>query len=176
MPTDVHTVPTAAPTTCPVTLWRKLTLKANALFIAGDVGAALEGYECAQTLVLTHFSAWTAPDDAVAAAVVSHLNLSEALACLGSTRQAADVLCSVHRTLLATMDDAGLAPALRTAAHRHLSDTFAALTRFQSHYGPCDEVAEWLRAGCPCAHCAAPALDTSAIAAHALLPSPSRVQ
>lgn len=162
--------------TCPITLWKQLTTKANANFDAGSLNAALEGYECARSLVLTHFDAWADPDDAVAAVVVSFLNLSEALARLGLIGPATQSLCTVHGSLLKTADDATIAMPLREAAQRHLRETFAALARFQERYGPQPQVARWLHAGCGCAACNADKPTLPSFPLHAVLPAPTLAQ
>lgn len=164
------------PTTCPIALWKQLTTKANALFDEGSLHAALEGYECARSIVLAHFDSWAEPDDAVAAVVVSFLNLSEAQARLGLAGLATQALCTVHGSLLKTAADAALATPLREAAQRHLRETFAALARFQERYGPSPQVARWLHAGCGCAACNNSDLVLPPVAAHALLPAPTLAQ
>ena len=163
-------------TTCPITLWKQLTTRANAMFDEGCLNAALEGYECARVLVLNHFHAWAEPDDAVAAVVVSFLNLSEAQARLGLIGLATQSLCTVHGSLLKTAADESLATPLREAAQRHLRETFAALARFQERYGPQPQVARWLHAGCGCAACHAHKLTLPSFPAHAVLPAPTRAQ
>lgn len=163
-------------TTCPIALWKRLTTKANAMFDEGSLNAALEGYECARSLVLNHFDAWAEPDDAVAAVVVSFLNLSEAQARLGLIGLATQALCTVHGSLLKTAADENLATPLREAAQRHLRETFAALARFQERYGPQPQVARWLHAGCGCAACNADKPTLPSFPAHAVLPAPTLAQ
>lgn len=155
--------------------WKRLTSEGNALFDAGSLHAALESYESARRLVLTTFSEWADTDDAVAAVVVSFLNLSEAQARLGLVSLATQALCTVHGSLLETLSDESLAPALREAAQRHLRETFAALARFQDRYGPSPQVARWLHAGCGCAACA-PGEPATPLALHAVLPMPALPQ
>ncbi len=163
-------------TTCPIALWKQLTTKANAMFDEGSLNAALEGYECARSLVLNHFDAWAEPDDAVAAVVVSFLNLSEAQARLGLIGLATQALCTVHGSLLKTAADATIAIPLREAAQRHLRETFAALARFQERYGPEPQVARWLHAGCGCTACNADRLTLPSFPVHAVLPAPALAQ
>lgn len=166
-------IATNKPVTCPMALWKQLTAKANTLFEQGALNAALEGYECARSLALSHFDAWEEPDDAVAAVVVSFLNLSEAQARLGLMSLATQALCTVHGSLLKTTADDSLPPALREAAQRYLGETHAALVRFQHRYGPSPQVARWLgRDFCACVD----APGELSLPAHAVLPAPTLTQ
>lgn len=172
----MNSIDTTRSTTCPIALWKQLTTKANAMFDEGSLHAALEGYECARSIVLTHFDAWTVPDDAVAAVVVSFLNLSETQARLGLIGLATQALCTVHGSLLKTAADESLAASLREAAQHHLRETFAALARFQDRYGPSPQVARWLHAGCGCAACSTGGLTLPPVPAHAVMPAPTLAQ
>lgn len=133
--------------------WKQLTLHGNRCFERGELAAACNAYEQARALALARFGDWTQADDAVAAIVVSYLNLSEAQARLGELAEAGQSLCAVHASLLQARDDADLPESLRAAAGGHLRKTVAAMLRFQATHGERPEVARALHAACqvPCA-------------------------
>lgn len=127
--------------------WRRLTLHGHARFDDGDWDAAIHQYEQARVLALARFGHWRRADDAVAAVVVSSLNLSEGLARGGRWREASAMLCGVHGGMLRAASDADLPVSVRHAAMRHLHETYAALLRFQSVHVECPEVERWVQAG-----------------------------
>jgi len=134
-------------------LWQQLTTEGNQLFDAGDMDMALQLYERARGVALANFSHWIDWDDAVAAVVVSFLNLSEAQARLGQVRRGAHTLCAVHISLLQTARDIELEAGLRTAASQYLGQTHAAMWRFRTRYGDQPQLTRWLDAGIGCSCC-----------------------
>jgi len=129
-------------------LWQQLTLQGNELFDRGEHQRAQDVYEQARSLVLHSFDQWDCSEDAVAAVVVSHLNLSEAQARCGELDTACHTLCSIYASLLRARDDGQLHPLLREAAARHVRETFAALQRFRSRYGERPELHDLLCPDC----------------------------
>lgn len=115
--------------------WQQLTLRGNALFERGEHPRALLLYEQARCLALKRFARWPCSDDAIAALVVSYLNLSEAQARCGELDAACLSLCTVHTGLLRARDNEDLQEGLREAAALHLRESFAALVRFREVYG-----------------------------------------
>jgi hypothetical protein len=81
-------------------------------------------------MLLQHFDDWDTPDNAVAALVISYLNLADTQQRLGRCNEAADTLCMVHDRLMLNAGHPTTAPALREAACRHQRETFAALSQF----------------------------------------------
>lgn len=126
--------------------WTQLTLQGNALFERGEHLRAILAYEQARSLALACFNDWPDGEDAVAAVVVSTLNLAEAQARAGALDEAAELLASVHASLLRASRNAGLHVSLRDAATRHLRETQAALLRFEAQHGA---HAELRRCLCP---------------------------
>lgn len=143
----------------PAPRWKQLTLAGNARFEQQDLPGALSSYAQARAWALQHFDRWPDPDDAVAAVVVSHLNLSEAQARLGLVDEAAQTLERAHAGLLHIAGDAQLDAALRRAGVRHLRETYAALLRFQGLHGERPELMRWLHRGCVCAAHGAPGAE-----------------
>ncbi|PZP27159.1 MAG: hypothetical protein DI603_22530 [Roseateles depolymerans] len=135
-------------------LWTQLTMEGNALFEAGEFKPALDVYERARGVALTNVTGWSDWDDALAAIVVSHLNLSEAQARLGFVSQAAHTLCTMHGSLSRTAGDDTQQAQLRDAAGRYLGETRSAMLRFQVHYGVQPHIEHLLALGCGCVHCA----------------------
>ncbi|MBB4841739.1 hypothetical protein HNP55_000234 [Paucibacter oligotrophus] len=129
---------------CPETSWKQLTLSGNELFERGLHRQAMQTYEDARTVALQHFQAWSTPADAVAAVVVSYLNLSEAQARSGCLAQASVSLCTLHMSLLHARANTELSCCLRNAAQSHLRESHAALLRFQDLHGDCPQVRHWL--------------------------------
>ncbi|MCM8564046.1 hypothetical protein [Thauera linaloolentis] len=79
-------------------------------------------------------------DDRVAAFVVTHLNLADALVDDGRSGEAAACLCAAHRTLMSLMCDETASASLRMAAGRHSRETHAALILHRSEYGDRPEI------------------------------------
>lgn len=75
-------------------------------------------------------------DDCIAALVVSHLNLADLQAEAGALDASAQLLCSVHATLLGLMADGSQGTALQRAAWRHSRESHAALLRHVQAHGP----------------------------------------
>lgn len=115
--------------------WKQLTSEGNTHFHAHAFTRALTCYEHARSMLLQHFEAWATADDAVAALVVSYLNLADTQQRLGRSQEAADTLCMVHDRLILSMHHPAAEPALREAARRHQRETFAALTQFAKAQG-----------------------------------------
>ncbi|HSI29110.1 MAG: tetratricopeptide repeat protein [Methylophilus sp.] len=117
--------------------WKALTCQGNTHFHNQVYMQALACYEQARSLLLQHFEDWDTPDNAVAALVVSYLNLADTQQRLGRSDEAADTLCMAHERLVMCSRHPAAEPALREAACRHQRETFAALTRFaneQDHH------------------------------------------
>lgn len=74
-------------------------------------------------------------DDCIAALVVSHLNLADLQAEAGAVEECAQLLCSVHATLLGLMADGSQGAALQQAAWRHSRESHAALLRHVQAHG-----------------------------------------
>lgn len=134
--------------------WKRLTLQGNQRFDEGEIDQSVDLYRQALALAMTGFSQWRRADDAVAAVVVSYLNLAEGQARRGDVQQAGATLCALHGGLQRARTRPDIAPELRESALRHLKSSFAAMLRFQSNYGPQPDVAGWL-SHCACAACAA---------------------
>ncbi|MEC5398027.1 hypothetical protein [Uliginosibacterium sp. H1] len=115
--------------------WKQMTRKGNALFGDEAFEQALQCYEEARNIVLLHFDDWPQADDAVAALVVSYLNLADTQACLGRLDGAATTLCAIHNSLAEAAADPDLPAPLRTAAIRHLREAYAALVQFRQQHG-----------------------------------------
>lgn len=115
--------------------WKALTHEGNVHFHQEDYMKALDSYEHARRLILEHFEYWDTPDNALAALVVSYLNLADCQQRLGRNDEAADTLCMAHDRLVMTSCQTTAAPALREAACRHQRETFAALTQFMHARG-----------------------------------------
>jgi hypothetical protein len=116
-------------------IWKALTREGNTHFHAHAYVQALACYEQARSMLLQHFEDWDTPDNAVAALVVSYLNLADTQLRLGRSDEAADMLCMVHDRLVMSSRHPAAAPALREAACRHQRETFAALTQFAHAQG-----------------------------------------
>lgn len=132
----------------PVAAWRQATLAGNMHFDLGEIGPARDCYERARRIAMHRFTRWPCADDAVAALVVSYLNLAEAVLRDGDLAEARYMTCALHQSLAEAADSAALTPALRTAAERHQRETLAALLRLQDKLGHCPRVAQLIgRAG-----------------------------
>ena len=116
-------------------LWKALTREGNVHFHENAYVQALACYEHARSMLLQHFEDWDTPDNAVAALVVSYLNLADTQQRLGRSDEAADTLCMVHDRLVMSSCHPSAEPALREAACRHQRETFAALTQFAHMQG-----------------------------------------
>ncbi len=110
--------------------WKDLTHQGNTHFHQQAYLQALACYEHARSFVLQHFEDWDTADTAVAALVVSYLNLADTQQSLGRCEEAADTLCMAHDRLVMSSRHQSVEPALREAACRHQRETFAALTQF----------------------------------------------
>jgi len=130
--------------------WKQLTLQGNGALDQGDLARAITAYERARATVLDCFTEWDCADDGLAAVVVSYLDLSEAWVRLGNLAEAANLLCTVHGSLIQAAESPELQAPLRRAALRRLCETSAALMRFQRRWGRRPEVARWLCEGCAC--------------------------
>jgi hypothetical protein len=152
----------------PAPRWKLFTHTGNTRFARGDMAGALSSYAQARELALARFGQWADADDAVAAIVVSYLNLSEAQAGLALLDEAAATLNCAHAGLLQMAGDTQLGTAVQRAARRHLGETYAALLRFQGLHGERPELMQWLHRGCACAAHAERATDSAASAATTL--------
>jgi hypothetical protein len=128
--------------------WKQLTLQGNELFERGEHRRAALAYEEARSLALASFDDWPDSDDAVAAVVVSYLNLAEAQARVGALDEACELLCSVHGSLVRAARNSALHPLLRDAAARHLRETMSALARFRSLHGERPSLHRWFCPDC----------------------------
>lgn len=125
-------------------IWEELAKQSIDLFRRGELVRALAVCEAARVFVLTHFNRWPSPDEALAAALVSHFNLADTQARSGWLPEASATLCHAHGSLLAVINDAQAHPALRQAAARHMRRTLFALTQFQWVHGEHPEIARLL--------------------------------
>lgn len=125
--------------------WQRLTTQGNALFRLGDWDHALPLYEHARSLALCRFGHWPHVARAVAAVVVSYLNLSEALARAGRIDEASAVLFEIHGAVLRAVTDPHLKPAIRQAAQRNLRECHGAVLRFQELHGARPELTSLIR-------------------------------
>lgn len=110
--------------------WKALTHEGNTHFHQQAYVQAIACYEHARSFLLQNFEQWDTPDNAVAALVVSYLNLADTQQSLGRSEEAADTLCMAHDRLVMSSRHQTTEPALREAACRHQRETFAALAQF----------------------------------------------
>ncbi|MFF7707026.1 tol-pal system YbgF family protein [Pseudomonas sp. NPDC007930] len=115
--------------------WKHLIGRANGHFERGELAEAREQYLQALAWAQTLFERWPEPDEAVAACVISHLNLADLHIRLGQPEESAEYLCAIHQRLLLAVHDLRLAPALRQAALRHGSHTRTELLGFIREQG-----------------------------------------
>lgn len=115
--------------------WKRTIEQANRCFNLGELVDARELYLQALALAQVLFERWPNPDEAVAACVISHHNLADLHLSLGQPEESAEYLCSIHQRLLQVMQEQRLPPALRQAALRHSSKTYAELLSFISEHG-----------------------------------------
>lgn len=124
--------------------WRSLTQSAHERIRQGELPGAIHDYARALDFARQHPDAWLDPCDALAARVLSALNLAEAQ--LGSSQPyEACTLGETHAHLLKLSADRHCPCQLRDAAFHHLRETLAALTRIQRAYGEQPEVTAALR-------------------------------
>ena len=128
----------------PVQIWEELARQSKDLFRRGELLRALAVCEAARVFALAHFNQWPTPDDALAAAMVSHFNLADTQARAGWLPEASATLCHAHGSLLAVINDAQAHPGLRQAAARHMHHSLRALTQFQAVHGERWEIAQLL--------------------------------
>ena len=129
----------------PVQIGEELARQSKDLFRRGELLRALAVCEAARVFALAHFNQWPTPDDALAAAMVSHFNLADTQARAGWLPEASATLCHAHGSLLAVINDAQAHPGLRQAASRHMHRSLLALAQFQSAHGERREIAQLLR-------------------------------
>lgn len=115
--------------------WKRTIERANRCFNLGEWVDARELYLQALALAQVLFERWPDADEAVAACVISHHNLADLHLRLNQPEESAQYLCAIHQRLLKTLQDVRLAPALREAALRQSSMTYAELLSFISEYG-----------------------------------------
>ncbi|EJE49970.1 hypothetical protein PMI14_05540 [Acidovorax sp. CF316] len=124
----------------PATLahWERTLQRANAALHMEQPVMALAYQQQALVLALRIVQAPPAgrEDDCIAALVVSHLNLADLQAEAGALDASAQLLCSVHATLLGLMADGSQGTALQRAAWRHSRESHAALLRHVQAHGP----------------------------------------
>lgn len=124
----------------PATLahWERALQRANAALRMDQPVMALAYQQ--QALVIALRIAQEPPagreDDCIAALVVSHLNLADLQAEAGALEECAQLLCSVHATLLGLMADGSQGTALQQATWRHSRESHAALLRHVQTHGP----------------------------------------
>ncbi|MFN9474542.1 hypothetical protein [Acidovorax sp.] len=123
----------------PATLahWERTLQRANAALRMDQPVMALAYQQQALVLALRIVQAPPAgrEDDCIAALVVSHLNLADLQAEAGALDESAQLLCSVHATLLGLMADGSRGAALQQAAWRQSRETHAALLRHVQAHG-----------------------------------------
>ncbi len=115
--------------------WKRTIEMANACFARGELVDARELYLQALALAQVLFERWSDVDEAVAACVISHHNLADLHLRLMQPEESAEYLCAIHQRLLQAAQDPRLTPALREAALRHSSKTYAELLAFISEHG-----------------------------------------
>jgi hypothetical protein len=115
--------------------WKRTIERANRCFNLGELVDAREAYLQALALAQVLFERWPNPDEAVAACVISHHNLADLHLSLGQPEESAEYLCAIHQHLLQVVQEQRLPPALRQAALRHSSKTYAELLSFISEHG-----------------------------------------
>ncbi|MDE1166898.1 MAG: DUF2753 domain-containing protein [Pseudomonas sp.] len=115
--------------------WKRTIEMANRCFNAGDLIDARELYLQALALAQVLFERWADVDEAVAACVISHHNLADLHLRLMQPEESAEYLCAIHQYLLQAAQDRRLPQALREAALRHSSKTYAELLSFIGEYG-----------------------------------------
>ncbi|MBD8602331.1 hypothetical protein IFT80_06770 [Pseudomonas sp. CFBP 8771] len=115
--------------------WKRITETANASFVRGELIEAREHYLQALAWAQVLFERWADVDEAVAACVISHHNLADLHLQLHQPEESAEYLCAIHERLLQAAQDSRLQPALRDAALRHASKTYAELLGFTRQHG-----------------------------------------
>jgi hypothetical protein len=115
--------------------WKRTIEQANRCFNLGELVDARELYLQARALAQVLLDRWPNPDEAVAAYVISHHNLADLHLSLHQPEESAEYLCAIHQRLLQVMQDQQFTPALRKAALRHSSKTYAELLTFISEHG-----------------------------------------
>ena len=115
--------------------WKRTIERANRCFNLGELVDARELYLQALALAQVLFERWPDAEEAVAACVISHHNLADLHLRLNQPEESAQYLCAIHQRLLKTLEDVRLAPALRQAALRQSSMSYAELLSFISEYG-----------------------------------------
>lgn len=126
--------------------WKALTHEGNTHFYQQAYVQALVCYEHARSFLLQNFEHWDTADNAVAALVVSYLNLADTQQSLGRSEEAADTLCMAHDRLVLSSRHQAAEPALREAACRHQRETFAALAQFAHTQGQDSRVSPLIEA------------------------------
>ncbi|UZW58548.1 hypothetical protein [Lysobacter enzymogenes] len=120
--------------------WRELTRQANAAFDRRQLAHAQRLYR--QALRVVDAPDWraalaVAPDELLAARVVSHHNLAETHRRLRDPERAREQLCLAHEALTGIACDPRAGDAVRRCALRHLGRTRLALLDWQSARGVC---------------------------------------
>ena len=122
--------------------WKGLIVEGNTAFDCNDFGTARDPYRRACALADTAFIDWVTidSDNALAALVVSYLNLADTEARLCEIDAAACHLRQIHERLLTLFESVNTDAALRSVAFRHANETFRAITHFQVQHGPRKEL------------------------------------
>jgi hypothetical protein len=115
--------------------WKRIIVRANNCFIAGELIDARELYLQALALAQVLFERWSVADEAVAAFVISHHNLADLHLALKQPEETAEYLCAAHQRLLLAIQTPRLSPALRQAALNHSHKTYAELLTFINEHG-----------------------------------------
>ncbi|WP_296254060.1 hypothetical protein [Pseudomonas sp. UBA4194] len=141
--------------------WKSTIEQANRCFMQGELIDAREHYLHALAWAQVLFERWADVDEAVAACVISHHNLADLHLQLNQPEESAEYLCAIHQRLLQAAQDTRLSPALREAALRHSSKTYAELLGFISRHGEYPRTQRLLYSG----------VDTHVAAAHIAAPT-----
>lgn len=129
--------------------WQQAVQRARAAQQMGQPRMAMAYQHQALALslqLLEHAPPAGREDDAVAAAVVSHLNVADLQVQAGALEDATQTLCRAHTVLLGLMADARRGAALQQAAWRHSRETHAALLRHAQDHGAHPAIAQALAA------------------------------
>lgn len=123
--------------------WKELIVAGNRAYDCGEYRTAQVCYRRACELSCTAFATWVGCDydSAVAALVVSYLNLADTEVRLCNTDAAAGWLREIHERLLTLFESVHCDAELRAVAFRHANETFLAIAHFQAEHGPRPELA-----------------------------------
>jgi hypothetical protein len=130
--------------------WKGLIHEGNDAFFVRQYAAADDAYRRAVDLIEENFGAWAArsANDAIAALVVSYLNLVDSANQQFQRDRAAYTLREIHCCLLLLARSPDVPERVQRAALRHSNQTFAAIRSFQANHGECVDVFKLIEHDC----------------------------